>query len=534
MAEYERAVALNTNFAEARINLGALLKDQGKLDEAVAQHKQAIIINPGLFEAYNNLGLALDAQKKTEEAITQFERAVALAPGNAGILAQLVHKLQQACAWDKASALEKQLLEMVREGCKGIPPFFILSMLSTPADQLTCARNFVQKSVTPPEFMFHHAPGKARDRIRIGYLSADFHHHATAFLMAELFERHDRARFEVTAYSYGPNDNSAMRQRLTRGFEHFIDIRDMPHAVAARKIYDDGIDILVDLKGCTEDSRLQIPAYRPAPVQVNYIGYPGTMGVDFMDYIIADPFILPMDQQPFYSEKIVQLPDCYQPNDTHRRVAETMPSRNTCGLPEQGFIFCCFNQSYKIRPAVFDIWMRLLQATEGSVLWLLEYNTLVKDNLRKEAFKHGVNPARLVFAPIMELSAHLARHRLADLFLDTFPVNAHTTTSDALWAGLPVLTCAGSTFASRVAGSLLKAADLPELITYSLEDYETLALQLAQNPARLSGIRQKLERTRLQVPLFDIEKFTINIEKSYQTMWDIWQAGEKPKAFTVS
>jgi protein O-GlcNAc transferase len=532
--EYEQAIDLNANFAEARINLGALFKDQGKLDEAVAQYKQAITINPRLFEAYSNLGVALNAQKKTEEAIEQFERAVALAPDNAGILAQFVHRLQHVCAWDKAAVPEKRLLEMVREGREGIPPFFILNTPSTPADQLICARNFGRKFAAPPESMFRHAPRKARDRIRIGYLSADLHHHAIAFLTAELFERHDRTRFDVTAYSYGPDDGSDMRQRLIRAFERFVDIRNMPHAAVAQKINNDGIDILIDLTGCTEESRIYIPAYRPAPIQVNYLGYPGTMGIDFIDYIIADPFILPMDQQLFYSEKIVQLPDCYQPNDTRRRAAETVPSRKAYGLPEQGFVFCCFNQSYKIRPAVFDIWMRLLQATEGSVLWLLEYNAQVKDNLRKEAFQRGIDPARLVFAPIMGVPEHLARHRLADLFLDTLPVNAHTTTSDALWAGLPVLTCVGSTFAGRVAGSLLKAANLPELITYSLEEYEALALQLAQNPGRLSAIRQKLEQTRLRVPLFDIEKFTRNIEKSYQTMWDIYQAGDSPKAFTVS
>jgi len=258
------------------------------------------------------------------------------------------------------------------------------------------------------------------------------------------------------------------------------------------------------------------------------------MGASFIDYIIADRFVIPEDQERFYSEKVVCLPDCYQPNDTHRKIAETAPTREACGLPERGFIFCCFNGSYKITPVVFDIWMRLLQKTPGSVLWLLESNQPAKGNLKQEAVRRGINPERIIFAPKMPLPEHLARHRLADLFLDTLPINAHTTTSDALWAGLPVLTCVGSTFAGRVAGSLLKAAELPELITYSLEDYEALALQLAEDPARLSEIRRKLERTRLQVPLFDIGKFVKNIEKSYQTMWDIWQAGEGPKSFNVS
>jgi predicted O-linked N-acetylglucosamine transferase (SPINDLY family) len=257
------------------------------------------------------------------------------------------------------------------------------------------------------------------------------------------------------------------------------------------------------------------------------------MGASFIDYIIADRFVIPEDQEKYYSEKVICLPNCYQSNDTKRKISTTMPTRLSCGLPEQGFVFCCFNANYKITPQVFDIWMRLLQKIPGSVLWLYETNFSVKGNLKKEAESRGIDPARIIFFSSAPLPEHLARHRLADLFLDTLPCNAHTTTSDALWAGLPVLTCVGSTFAGRVAGSLLKAANLPELITYSLEDYEALALELAQNPARLTAIRQKLQRTRLQVPLFDIERFTKNLEKAYQKMWWIRQSGEAPRAFTV-
>jgi predicted O-linked N-acetylglucosamine transferase (SPINDLY family) len=252
-----------------------------------------------------------------------------------------------------------------------------------------------------------------------------------------------------------------------------------------------------------------------------------------MDYIIADRFIIPEDQQKFYSEKVVYLPDTYQPNDTHRNVAKETPTRAACGLPEKGFVFSCFNANYKITPPVFDVWMRLLQKTPGSVLWVLESNQSVKGNLLKEVEKRGVDPARIVFAPGAQPPQHMARQRLADLFLDNLPVNAHTTTSDALWVGLPVITCVGQTFAGRVAGSLLKAADLPELITYSLEEYEALALQLAHEPARLSGIRDKLERTRLQMPLFDIENYTRNLEKTYQVMFDTLLSGGSPKAFAV-
>jgi protein O-GlcNAc transferase len=428
---------------------------------------------------------------------------------------------------------EARLLEMVRQKREGIFPSIVLQTAATAEEQLTCARSFMRRREELQK-TFIHQMKKPGGRIKIGYLSEDYREHATAYLMAELFEKHDRARFEITAYSYGPDDNSPMRSRLMKAFDSFVDVRSFTDREAAQKIHDDGIDILIDLKGLTGESRYDIAAYRPAPVQVNFLGYPGTMGASFIDYIIADRFIIPEDQEKYYSEKVVCLPDCYQPNDTHRVIAETTPTRKECGLPEQAFVFCCFNISYKIKPQTFDIWMRLLQKLPGSVLWLFEANQSVNANLKQEAARRGIDPERLIFAPRARLPEHLARHRRADLFLDTLPINAHTTTSDALWAGLPVLTCAGNTFAGRVAGSLLKAAHLPELIVMSSAEYETLALQLAQQPEKLAAIRRKLEQTRLQMPLFDIEMFTRNLEKSYQTMWDIWQAGENPRAFSIT
>ena len=301
----------------------------------------------------------------------------------------------------------------------------------------------------------------------------------------------------------------------------------------AHKIRDLEIDILVDLKGFTQDHRLSILAHRPAPIQVNYLGYPATMGADFIDYIIVDPFIVPLDQQPFFTEKLVHLPECYQVNDSQRAIAARTPTRAECGLPEPGFVFCCFNNTYKLTPLYFDIWMRLLQAVSGSVLWLLADNPWVEQNLRQAAQARGVDANRLVFAPRTALPAHLARHRLADLFLDTLPCNAHTTASDALWAGLPVLTCAGRSFAARVAGSLLLALGLPELVTYNLEDYEALALKLASEPDVLNGLKRKLDANRLTAPLFDTAHFCSHLEAAYEEMWRIWQRGEKPRAFSV-
>jgi len=423
---------------------------------------------------------------------------------------------------------------MVRQNRDGIFPFILLATAATAEDQLTCASSFSRRKEQSQQALFKHPLKKSGDRIKIGYLSPDFRNHALGHLIVELFERHDRTRFSITGYSYGPDDGSLLRKRLFKAFDNVVDMRSLSDTDAAQRIYDDGVDILIDLAGYTSDVRMGILAYRPAPIQISFLGYPGTTGASFIDYIIADRFIIPKDQEKFYSEKVVCLLDCYQPNDTHRQIAERMPTRKDCDLPEQGFVYCCFNANYKITPQVFDIWMRLLQKVPSSVLWLFESNNSVKENLRQKAQRCGINPDRVIFAPKMAPSEHLARHQLADLFLDTVPINAHTTASDAIWSGLPVLTCVGSTFAGRVAGSLLKAADLPELITYSLEEYEALALQLAQNPEQLSAIRQKLEQTRLLMPLFDIEKYTRNIEKAYNNMWNIWQSGSGHKEFTIS
>ena len=328
----------------------------------------------------------------------------------------------------------------------------------------------------------------------------------------------------------GRDDHSEIGARLRKAFDHFVDLSGLSDDEAARRIHADGIDILIEMKGYTAGARTGISARRPAPVQASFIGFPGTMGADFIDYIIADPFVLPMDQQDAYSEKIVHLPHCYQPNDASRLIAEVTPTRAQCGLPEQGFVFCSFNNSYKLTPAFFDIWMRLLRVAPGSVLWLLESNNLVKDNLRHEARQRGVDPDRLIFSPKLPSPEHLARHRLADLFLDTLPYNAHTTASDALWAGLPVLTCVGDTFAGRVAGSLLNAVGLPELVTTSLDDYEDLARQLScGDPDLLQGLRHKLLGRRLASPLFDSARYARNFEAALTQMWENFSRGPRAR-----
>ena len=362
------------------------------------------------------------------------------------------------------------------------------------------------------------------DKIRLGYYSADFHNHATAYLMAELFERHDKNQFELFAFSFGPAQNDAMRKRLSAAFDQFIDVRNPSDKAIAQLSRQLEIDIAVDLKGYTQNARSGIFAYRAAPIQASYLGYPGTMGTHTIDYLIADKTLIPQASQPYYAEKIVYLPHSYQVNDRQRAIAAITPTRASLGLPDKGFVFCCFNNNFKILPATFDIWMRILKQIENSVLWLFEDNPSAARNLRHEAQTRGVAADRLIFAPRMPLPEHLARHRAADLFLDTLPYNAHTTASDALWAGLPVLTCMGEAFASRVAASLLNAIDLPELITTTAQAYEALAVSLAMNPARLQHIKYKLAHNQLTTPLFNTAIFTRHLENAYTQMIERYHA----------
>jgi predicted O-linked N-acetylglucosamine transferase (SPINDLY family) len=371
------------------------------------------------------------------------------------------------------------------------------------------------------------------DKVRIAYLSADFHQHAMAYLMAELFERHDRSRFEIIGASFGVDDKSQMRKRLVAAFDQFHDVCRKSDEAVAKLLHDLQIDIAIDLMGYTRDFRFGILAYRPAPIQASYLGFPGTMGAEFINYIIADKTVAPFEHQAFYTEKIVHLPDCYQVNDTKRKIAERTPTRQEAGLPDNGFVFCCFNNNWKITPDIFSVWMRLLRAVEGSVLWLVGDNKSAERNLRMEAQAWGIDPARLVFAGRLPPEDHLARHRVADLFLDTLPYNAHTTASDALWAGLPLVTRLGEAFAGRVAASLLNAIGLPELVTHSIEDYETLALRLAKDPSLLQGYRNQLAKNRLTHPLFDTDRFRRHMEASYLQMWEFWQRGEQPRSFAV-
>ena len=513
LASFERAVALNASHVNALANRAMALWDLRRLPEARAAADQALNVQPTHAEALYTRANILRDLGSMAEALADYEQALAIQPAHLHALNGAAQTALALCDWAKAEALAPRLKQNAAAGPALIQPYVLLGYDDDPLLQRRCAENYVRRTVPPRAALAGKRYG--HDRIRLAYLSADFHQHPTSQLLVELFERHDRTRFEVTAVSFGPDDGSPMRARLKQAFDHFEDVRGRSDADVAQWLKARETDIAVDLNGHTHGARTGIFAHRPAPVQVNYLVYPGTMGAPFIDYILADRIVLPLDQQVFFSEKIIHLPYSYQANDATRALLPA-PSRTEAGLPAEGFVFCSLNNGWKITRPVFEIWMRLLEQIEGSVLWLLD--GAHADNLRREAAARGVKPSRLVFAPKLPPDQHLARHQLADLFLDTLPYNAHTSCSDALWAGLPVITCYGKAFPGRVAASLLKAIDLPELVTTRLGDYEAKALELAKNLALLAATKQKLLRNRRATPLYDSERFRQAIEAAYEKM----------------
>ncbi len=534
IAEYRRALALRPDHAESHINLGMSLAAKGHCDAAIAHYRQALAIEPGSAEALNALGVALMLTGELAQAIAAAQRALKLQPDHVRARANLVYTMAQACGWADFDGQVEQVLALLRQGAEGVPPFVALMLPATPADRLLAARPWSQGFTRGAARFSHPRPATQRP-IRLGYISHDLRGDVVGRLLPELIARHDRSRFVVNAYCYGPDDDSDVRSRLVAAFDSFADLTGIDDAAAAGHVHADGIDILVDLTGYTsQNPRARILACRPAPIQVSFLGYPGTMGADFIDYIIVDRFLAPAEHQPFYSERLVRLPHCYLPSDTSRPAAMPPLSRAACGLPEEGLVFCSFNNSFKLTPAVFDIWMRLLRAVPGSTLWLFEANPAVPDNLRHEATARGVGGERLVFARHSPIPEYLARLAAADLFLDTCPYNAGATANDALWAGLPVLTCSGDSYVGRMAGSMLHAIGLPELVTNSLAEYEARALQLAREPARLAELRDRLADNRSRMPLFDMARYTSGIETAYSGMRDRWCAGEMPAPFDVA
>ena len=533
LLSHERALALRPDYAEAWSNRANVLLELKRVEDALASWDRALQIKPDFAEALVNRGNALHEIGRDAEAIANYENVLALEPDHEYAKGMLVHAKMHCCDWRTYRQDVEHLIAEMRTNKRVVAPFELLNITDSAADQLQCARIWVDhKYPAPPHAILSGRPYR-HDRIRLAYVSADLRDHAAAYLLAGLIEQHDRSRFETIAISFGADPGSKMQARLKSAFERFIDVSDKSDVEIANLLRALEIDIAVDLMGFTNRARAGIFALRPAPVQVNYLGYPATMGAGFIDYIFADRFVIPEERQSSYAEKIVWLPETFQANDRGRRISELAPTRADAGLPERGFVFCAFNNTYKITPDVFDIWMRLLCKVEGSVLMLLGPNETVRQNLQAYAQERGVDAARLRFMPQIAYANHLARYKIADLFLDTFPYNAATTASDALWSGLPLLTCAGNAYAARHAGSILNAIGLPELVTNSLEEYEGLALKLATDGTMLAGIKSKLARNRMSYPLFDTDRFRRHIEAAYTTMRERSQRGEPPASFAV-
>jgi protein O-GlcNAc transferase len=531
IASLQRAIAADPVLAEAHVFLGIALFRAARVEEAVASFERATALDPAYQKAHLFHGWALEALEKLPQAQASYARASALAPDDPETLSSLLNSYMRVCDWTRAEAQ----LQRVRElpgGVEGINPFVLLGVSDDPAEQLRSSRARAQ-SIAQDRAPIGPTRHYDHERIRIAYLSRDFFNHATSYLMAELFGLHDRGAFEILGVSYGPDDVSTIRRRIIGSFDEFLDVTTSSDREVAATLLRREVDILVDLKGYTAWARTEILAHRPAPIQVSYLGYPGTMGAPFVDYLIADDFVVPPGERCGYSENIVYLPGSYQVNDRRRIISPATLQRRDFGLPEQGFVFCCFNNNWKITAPMFEVWMRLLRAVHGSVLWLLEGNSWSVLGLREAARNHGVAPERLIFCQRTSNPEHLARQQLADLSLDTLPVNAHTTASDALWAGLPLVSCAGRTFAARVAGSLLRAAGLGDLVAPTLEEYEQLALNLARDPERLRSIRAALLRDRQKLPLFDTPAFCRSLEAAYRKMWLLHQSGVPPADFSI-
>jgi predicted O-linked N-acetylglucosamine transferase (SPINDLY family) len=529
LASYDKVIALQPDHSQAYNNRGATLAELRNYEAAAASLDKAIALNPNNAEAYNNRGNVLFELQQYPEAIASFDKAIALAPQLTNSHGVRLYAKLKICDWNALEAEAARLAERIELDQTASNPLTVLALSDRAALQRRAAEIWVHKECPPDPALAAIAKHTRHAKIRIGYFSADFRDHAVSTLTAELFEIHDRSRFEVTAFSSGANTRDPMRKRLQAAFDRFVDVStkaDQEVALLARSLE---IDIAVDLGGFTMGARPRIFALRAAPLQVSYLGYPGTMGADYIDYLIGDSTVIPRASQQHYREKIIYLPHSFLVNDSKREVADRAFSRLELGLPPTGFVFCCFNNSYKITPSSFDSWTQILRRVERSVLWLSEDNATAVSNLCREAGRRGVGAERLIFAKRLPSRAeHLARHRAADLFLDTLPYNAHTTASDALWAGLPVLTRIGESFAGRVAASLLHAMGLPELITASAPQYEELAVNLAADPQRLASMRQKLADNRLQRPLFDTRLFAKHLEAAYEVIYERYRSDRPP------
>jgi predicted O-linked N-acetylglucosamine transferase (SPINDLY family) len=513
---------------------GVALFELQRPEEALQSYDRALALDPSLAVALFHRAVALTVQGAYAEAIDTYARLLQIEPDYPWALGGCAHLQLMRCDWSAWPPVP-QLQEAVAQGKPVIIPFALCAFSDSAALQRQCAVTYVSRLFPAAGEPLWARESYGHERVRVAYLSADFRSHPVSYLLTGLLERHDRQRFEITALSLRAAEDSPFGARVQAAADRFVNVQLHSDAEVAALIRTLQIDVLVDLQGHTLGTRAGILARRAAPVQVNFLGFPATMGADYIDYIIADAVVIPADAESAYAEQVVRLPHCYLPFDNQQGISEFAPTRPALGLPEDGFVFCAFHNTYKITPPVFDVWMRLLRGIPGSVLWLREEEPEAMSNLQREAAARGVDPARLVFAALLpSLEDHLARLRLADLFLDTLPYNAHATAAHALWAGVPVLTCRGNAFAARVGASLLTAAGLPELIAEDLARYESSALQLACSPERLAGMRALLQRERASCALFDTDRFRRALESAYTSMWQRAEAGQAPQAFEVA
>jgi protein O-GlcNAc transferase len=531
LTSYDRALALNPELPEVHFGRGNALFYLTRSRDSIASYDRALALMPDLAEAHHCRGNALKAIQLFEEALASYERAFAIKPDNDNSLACYVQLASVMCDWSATVRAKTDLLVGRRNPI--IEPWIIFAISDDPAVQRGIAEGYVKDRTIGEPRRIPPSQSARSQKLRLGYLSADFRQHPVGVLIAELIELHDRSRFEVIGFSASIDDQSAVRKRINNAFDTVVDVQEMSDVQLRNAIAEAHIDIIVDLGGHTTGGRILALAERTAPVQVTYLGYPGTVGAEFIDYAIVDSFVVPKDDARFFVEKLAYLPDCYLASDSKRPVAQHNPSRAEFGLSGGAFVFCCFNGPQKINAPVFDAWMHVLTAVPGSMLWLAHSNKWAAGNLRKEAQMRGVDPARLVFRPPLSYADHLAALKLADLFLDTWPYNAHTTANDALWAGLPVLTFSGRCFAARVAGSLLCAIGMPELVTRSPEEYQALAIKLAHERDVLKELRQRLAVNANTAPLFQSHRFARHIEAAFIEMWERYRRGERPESFTV-
>jgi len=524
---YMKALAIEPDYAEAYSNLGITLNELGRFEDAEASYKKALAIAPHFAEAHSNLGDLLTDLKRFNEALVSYESAFNLKPDITSILGKLLHTKMHLCLWDDLSSMLDELQDKINNNEKVIDPFVMLGLIDDPELQRKATEIFVNENFQKNHDLPRIGLYPKHKKIRIGYFSADFREHPVSALTAELYEIHDRSHFEIYGFSYGPDTKDKMNLRIKAGVDHFYDVRTISHKDVAMLARSLEIDIAVDLGGYTQNARTEIFAMSAAPIQVSYIGYIGTMGANYYDYLVADQTMIPKKNQKYYTEKIAYLPS-FQVNDSTQSTPSTTLTRQDVGLPEIGFVFCSFNNNFKITPTTFDSWGRILKKVKDSVLLIYTDNESAQINLTKEITLRGIDPSRLIFGKRLSKTEYLERYRVVDLFLDTHPYNAGTTASDALRMELPVLTYLGSSAVSRHAASVINALNLPELIAATEEEYEKLAIRLATHPEKLKNIKDKLVGNLPIAPLYDTPMFTRHLESAYSMMYDRYQRGLDP------